>query len=123
MDGARIQVHKAGTTVRIYTRNLNEVGDAIPEVVELVAALPAQEMILDGETLAFDASDRPRPFQVTMRRFGRKLDVERMRAELPIRAFSSTACVSVARALPTGRRASDFGRSPRRCPRRFAFRS
>ena len=73
--------------MRIYTRNLNEVGDAIPEVVELVAALPAQEMILDGETLAFDASNRPRPFQVTMRRFGRKLDVERMRAELPIRAF------------------------------------
>ena len=87
MDGARIQVHKAGTTVRIYTRNLNEVGDAIPEVVELVAALPAQELILDGETLAFDESDRPRPFQVTMRRFGRKLDVERMRAELPIRAY------------------------------------
>ena len=87
MDGARIQVHKAGTTVRIYTRNLNEVGDAIPEVVELVAALPAQEIILDGETLAFDASHRPRPFQVTMRRFGRRLDVERMRVELPIRAF------------------------------------
>ena len=87
MDGARIQVHKAGTTVRIYTRNLNEVGDAIPEVVELVAALHSQEMILDGETLAFDTSDRPRPFQVTMRRFGRKLDVERMRGELPVRAY------------------------------------
>jgi len=87
MDGARIQVHKAAGTVRVYTRNLNEVGSAIPEIVELVAALPARELILDGEALAFDAADRPHPFQVTMRRFGRRLDVERMRAELPMRAF------------------------------------
>ncbi|MGH8249754.1 MAG: ATP-dependent DNA ligase [Steroidobacteraceae bacterium] len=87
MDGARIQAHKAGSEVRIYTRNLNEVGAAIPEIVELVGTLPASELILDGEALAFDASDRPRPFQVTMRRFGRKLDVERLRAELPMRAF------------------------------------
>jgi DNA ligase 1 len=86
LDGARIQVHKSGDTVRIYTRNLNEVGAAIPEIVVLVAALPAQDLILDGEAIAFDASDRPYPFQVTMRRFGRKLDVERMRVELPIRA-------------------------------------
>lgn len=86
MDGARIQVHKSGATVRIYTRNLNEVGAAIPEIVELVQALPARELILDGEALAFGASGRPHPFQVTMRRFGRKLDVERLRAELPMRA-------------------------------------
>ncbi len=87
MDGARIQVHKSGATVCIYTRNLNEVGASIPEVVELVRTLPARELILDGEVLAFDASDRPYPFQVTMRRFGRKLDVERLRSELPMRAF------------------------------------
>ena len=87
MDGARIQVHKAGGTVRIYTRSLNEVGDAIPEIVELVHTLPASELILDGETIAFDASGRPHPFQVTMRRFGRKLDVENMREKLPMRAF------------------------------------
>ncbi len=87
MDGARIQVHKAGDTVRIYTRNLNEVGAAIPEIVELVAALPARELILDGEALAFNVAERPHPFQVTMRRFGRKLDVKRMRAELPMRAY------------------------------------
>ncbi|MGH8242104.1 MAG: ATP-dependent DNA ligase [Steroidobacteraceae bacterium] len=87
LDGARIQVHKAGDTVRIYTRSLNEVGAAIPEIVELVAALPARELILDGEALALDAAGRPHPFQVTMRRLGRKLDVERMRVELPMRAF------------------------------------
>jgi DNA ligase-1 len=87
MDGARIQAHKSGDTVRIYTRSLNDVGAAIPEIVEQVTALPARELILDGEAIAFNASRRPHPFQVTMRRFGRKLDVERMRAELPIQAF------------------------------------
>jgi len=86
MDGARIQVHKSGETVRIYTRSLNDVGDAIPEIVELVKGLHPQELILDGEALAFDAAGRPHPFQVTMRRFGRKLDVERLRTELPMRA-------------------------------------
>jgi DNA ligase-1 len=87
LDGARIQAHKSGDTVRIYTRNLNEVGGAVPEIAEAVAALPAHELILDGEAITMDESGRPRPFQVTMRRFGRKLDVERMRAELPIRAW------------------------------------
>jgi DNA ligase-1 len=87
MDGARIQAHKSGETVRIFTRNLNEVGAAIPEIVEVVRALPSKELILDGEALAFDGAGRPHPFQVTMRRFGRKLDVERMQAELPMRAF------------------------------------
>ncbi|MEX0733554.1 MAG: ATP-dependent DNA ligase [Steroidobacteraceae bacterium] len=87
MDGARIQAHKSGATVCIYTRNLNEVGASIPEIVEIVRTLPAHELILDGEALAFDASGRPHPFQVTMRRFGRRLDVERLRAELPMCAL------------------------------------
>ena len=86
LDGARIQAHKSGDVVRLYTRNLNEVGAAIPEIVELVGSLPAQDLILDGEAIAFDAAGRPYPFQVTMRRFGRKLDVQRLQAELPMRA-------------------------------------
>jgi DNA ligase-1 len=87
MDGARIQVHKSNDIVRIYTRNLNDVGVAIPEIVEVANALPTRDAVLDGEAIAFDAGGRPRPFQITMRRFGRKLDVERLRAELPMRAF------------------------------------
>jgi DNA ligase-1 len=87
LDGARIQLHKSGATVRIYTRNFNEVSAAIPEIVELARGLPADELILDGESIAFDDGGRPHPFQVTMRRFGRKLDVERMREELPMRAL------------------------------------
>ncbi len=86
-DGARIQVHKSGDQVAIYSRQLNEVGDAIPEVVEAVRELPAHDLILDGEVLSLDPSGRPQPFQVTMRRFGRKLDVERMRADLPMNPF------------------------------------
>lgn len=86
-DGARIQVHKSGDQVAIYSRQLNEVGGAIPEVVEAVRALPAHDLILDGEVLSLEASGCPQPFQVTMRRFGRKLDVERMRADLPMHPF------------------------------------
>ncbi len=87
MDGARIQLHKAGDSVRIYTRSSNEVTAAVPEIVETVQGLPAREMILDGEAIAFTAGGRPHPFQVTMRRFGRKLDVEKLRGELPMQAF------------------------------------
>jgi DNA ligase-1 len=87
MDGARIQAHKLSDQVRIYTRSLNEVTEAIPEIVEAVRGLSPRSLILDGEAIAFDTADRPHPFQITMRRFGRKLNVEASRAELPIRAF------------------------------------
>ncbi|MGQ0835379.1 MAG: ATP-dependent DNA ligase [Gammaproteobacteria bacterium] len=87
MDGARIQVHKAADMVRIYTRNLNEVTAAVPEIAEIVRGLPVRDVILDGEAIAFNSSGRPYPFQTTMRRFGRKLDVETLRTELPMKAF------------------------------------
>jgi len=87
MDGARIQVHKQGTEVRIYTRALNEVTSAVPEIAELARAFPRDVLVLDGEAIAFDAAERPHPFQITMSRFGRKLNVAAARVELPIRAF------------------------------------
>jgi DNA ligase-1 len=87
MDGARIQVHKAADEIRIYTRTLNEVTAAVPEIVESARVMAAREIILDGEAIAFTASGRPHPFQITMRRFGRKRDVESMRGELPIRGY------------------------------------
>ncbi len=87
MDGARIQAHKSGDLVRFYTRSLNDVTAAIPEIAAVVRELPARDLILDGEAIALAPSGRPHPFQVTMRRFGRKLDVEAMRAELPMQAF------------------------------------
>lgn len=86
-DGARIQAHKSGDRVAIYSRRLNDVTAAIPEIAEAVRALPANELILDGEVIALDESGRARPFQTTMRRFGRKLDVAAMRRELPVQPF------------------------------------
>ena len=87
MDGARIQVHKQGEQVRIYTRALNEIGAAIPEIVAAAQALPVNEVVLDGEAISYTPAGRPHPFQVTMRRFGRKLDVQSLLEELPMRAF------------------------------------
>jgi DNA ligase-1 len=87
LDGARVQVHKAGDEVRVFSRNLNDVTAAVPEVVQAVRPLAARELILDGETIALAPGGRPHPFQVTMRRFGRRLEVERLRAELPLAVF------------------------------------
>jgi len=87
MDGARIQVHKHDETVRIFTRNLNDVTAAIPEIADAARALPARQLVLDGEAIAFNAGGRPHAFQTTMRRFGRKLDVATLQRELPMRAY------------------------------------
>jgi len=87
MDGARIQLHKVDDAVRIFTRSLNDVTAAVPEIVEAALELTVREAILDGEAIALNAQGRPHPFQVTMRRFGRKLDVAAMRQELPMQAF------------------------------------
>jgi DNA ligase-1 len=87
IDGARVQVHKAGGTVKVYTRALKDVTASAPEIVEALQALPADELILDGEAVALAGDGAPLPFQVTMRRFGRKLDIERMRAELPLAVY------------------------------------
>jgi DNA ligase 1 len=86
-DGARVQVHKSGAEVRVFSRRLNDVTAAVPELVEVVHALPAREVVLDGEVLALRPDDTPLPFQVTMRRFGRRLDVEPMRRELPLTTY------------------------------------
>ncbi len=87
LDGARVQVHKEGAEVRVFTRNLNEVTERVPEVVELVQALPARRVILDGEAIALAASGRPEPFQVTMSRFGRRVGGAELRDQLPLSSF------------------------------------
>ena len=87
IDGARIQVHKAGDEIRVFSRNLREVTSAVPEVYEVVRSLPAAELILDGEVIALRADGTPETFQRTMQRFGRRLDVDRLRAEIPLTPF------------------------------------
>jgi DNA ligase-1 len=87
LDGARVQAHKSGAEVRIYSRRLNDVTGALPDLVEAVRALPVREVVLDGEVIALRPDGTPHPFQTTMRRFGRKLDVEALRKELPLTPF------------------------------------
>ncbi|MGW9182446.1 ATP-dependent DNA ligase [Agromyces sp. NPDC055661] len=70
LDGARIQVHRSGDDVRVFTRNLADITHRLPEVVEVVRRMPVRDVILDGETLSLDEEGAPRPFQETMSRFG-----------------------------------------------------
>jgi DNA ligase-1 len=87
LDGARVQVHKVEDDVRVFSRRGNDVTHAVPELVETVQALPPRQLLLDGEVIALRPDGAPYPFQVTMRRFGRKLDVPRLRGELPLTPF------------------------------------
>jgi DNA ligase-1 len=87
LDGARIQVHKDGDRVEVYTRKLRVVTPSVPEIVQRVAALPARRLILDGEAIALTADGRPHPFQDTMRRFGRVQPDAATRTELPLTAL------------------------------------
>ena len=86
LDGARVQVHKSGSDIRVFTRNLNEVTARVPEVAAALESVAAS-LILDGEVIALRADGRPHPFQTTMRRFGRKLDDQTLRGELPLSVF------------------------------------
>ena len=71
LDGARIQVHKGGDEVRIFTRQLQDVTGRMPDLIEWARSLPVRDAVLDGEALALRPDGRPHPFQVTMRRLGR----------------------------------------------------
>jgi len=86
LDGVRIQVHKSGERIEVYSRTRKPLTDAVPEVVESVRRFAADETILDGEAIALGAGGRPEPFQDTMRRFGRKLGVDEARREMPLSA-------------------------------------
>ncbi len=87
IDGARIQVHKAGDDVRVFTRQLQDVTGRVPEIVEAARALSARELVMEGEAIALRPDGKPQPFQVTMRRFGRSKEVEAVRRELPLSSF------------------------------------
>jgi DNA ligase-1 len=87
LDGARIQAHKQGDTVRVFTRSLQDVSERVPEVSELFARLTARDLILDGEAIAIRPDGRPLPFQDTMRRFGKKLDIASARTAVPLSLF------------------------------------
>ncbi len=87
LDGARIQVHTWGDEVRVFTRSLDDITSRVPEVVELAKTLGVRSIVLDGEVIALKPDGRPHPFQVSASRFGSRLDVERLRTQLPLTPF------------------------------------
>ncbi|MFJ4846503.1 MULTISPECIES: ATP-dependent DNA ligase [unclassified Streptomyces] len=84
LDGIRVQVHRTGPGVRVYTRTLDEITDRLPEVVTAALELAVDEAVLDGEVISFGDDGRPRPFQETSSRVGSRLDVATARAALPV---------------------------------------
>ena len=87
LDGARLQVHRAGDEVRVFTRQLQDVTARVPEVVEWAKDLRVREAVFEGEALALRSDRRPRPFQETMRRLGRSRDVDAARRAMPLSPF------------------------------------
>ncbi|SDG32049.1 DNA ligase-1 [Sinosporangium album] len=87
LDGVRIQVHKSGGTVAVFTRTLDEITSQVPEVIEAALTLPAREAVLDGEAIALRLDGRPEPFQVTAARVASRTDVASARATTPLTAF------------------------------------
>ncbi|MFJ7586482.1 ATP-dependent DNA ligase [Streptomyces sp. NPDC097617] len=84
LDGIRVQVHREGDDVRIYTRSLDEITGRLPEVAELARGLPQERFILDGEVIGQAADGRPVPFQEIASRVGSRVDVEAARRTLPV---------------------------------------
>jgi DNA ligase-1 len=72
LDGVRIQIHRDGDDVAVFTRTLDEITDRVPEVVQAARDLPVRRLVLDGETIALRPDGRPQPFQVTSSRVGRR---------------------------------------------------
>ena len=87
LDGARVQVHVLGEDVRVFTRSLDEITSRVPELIEMAHSLGTASLILDGEALALREDGRPHPFQVSASRFGSRIDVDRLRAKLPLTPF------------------------------------
>jgi len=87
IDGIRVQVHRTGTDVAVFTRTLDDITIRVPEIAEAVLALDVQAAVFDGEAVALAPDGRPRPFQVTASRTGSQLDVARQRADTPLTPF------------------------------------
>ncbi|HZC99612.1 MAG TPA: ATP-dependent DNA ligase [Actinomycetes bacterium] len=87
LDGVRVQLHRDGAEARVYTRTLDDVTARVPEVVETTLALPVRSAVLDGELIALRPDGRPHPFQLTASRLGSRLDVDRLRLQVPLTLF------------------------------------
>ncbi|MFJ3945612.1 ATP-dependent DNA ligase [Streptomyces griseoaurantiacus] len=84
LDGIRVQVHRDGEVVRVYTRTLDDITDRLPEVSAAARELTRGRFVLDGEVIALDEEGRPRSFQETAGRVGSRVDVDRAAAAVPV---------------------------------------
>ncbi|MGN6242774.1 MAG: ATP-dependent DNA ligase [Motilibacteraceae bacterium] len=87
LDGIRVQVHRDGQDVRVFTRTLDDVTDRVPELVDAALALPVRSVVLDGEAIALAADGRPLPFQQTAGRTASRVDVGSARQATALTAF------------------------------------
>ncbi|MEI8002769.1 MAG: ATP-dependent DNA ligase [Methanothrix sp.] len=86
-DGARVQIHKEGDSVRIFSRRLENVTASLPEIVLAARQIAAKSAILDGEAVAIGKDGRPMAFQEILKRFRRKYNIEKLAAQIPLRLF------------------------------------
>ncbi|MFD7298401.1 ATP-dependent DNA ligase [Streptomyces sp. NPDC059897] len=84
LDGIRVQVHRDGDAVRVYTRTLDDITDRLPEVTGAVREFPGERFVLDGEVIALGEDGRPRAFQDVAGRVGSRVDVARAAEALPV---------------------------------------
>ncbi|HEX3388601.1 MAG TPA: ATP-dependent DNA ligase, partial [Streptosporangiaceae bacterium] len=87
IDGIRIQVHRQGREVRVFTRTLDDITPRLPEITRAVLASPAETLVLDGEAIALDAAGRARPFQVTASRAGTQAAPGQETPDVPLTPF------------------------------------
>ncbi|GIH70174.1 ATP-dependent DNA ligase [Sphaerimonospora thailandensis] len=87
LDGVRVQTHRRGDQVTVFTRGLDDITSQVPELVEAVAALPDTDLVLDGEVIALRPDGRPEPFQVTSGRVAGKIGVDALRKTVPLSVF------------------------------------
>ena len=117
LDGVRVQAHKSHGEIRVYTRSLNEVTSAVPEIVAALQPCAARELIVDGETIALKPDGTPYPFQETMSRFGSRLEVEAKSAVRPLSVFFFDCLLADGQDLTANRAEERFDSLSRVLPR------
>lgn len=86
-DGARIQIHKKGDDIRIFSRRLSDVTDSLPDICSIAKSLKADELLVEGEVVALSKDNKPLPFQDLMRRFKRAHRVRELLEEIPLKLY------------------------------------
>src|SRR5207247_8354741 len=87
LDGARIQIHRKGDAVKIFSRRLSDVTSSLPDIVAIAKGLSASEFLLEGEVVAVDREGKPLPFQDLMRRFRRVHGIESAQETVPLKLY------------------------------------